>query len=304
MTIVAFHYTKDSIFAIADGLISKGSTRVVEQNRKIISFNPMYKIPRVSLGRLSGFTEYRGGTFCLAYAGNYSIIATALSRFLSIINDKLVLDRNDNGTPTVYQREDEGRALRDNSYWDNYNFSDDEIIPITVNFLANILQCVVSSVCSDFSKNAMQDPDIELILFGEQIVRYERENKAQIILCKEFCEFSPIIERFSVLPWSLVCIGDSSVIPGIVAAIEADPLYHQSFPVGTDRDLDAWMTRSTVQINLEKNRTKLIRNNILSLIQKNSGTIGGDCTIASSGWASDLSLFTIKRENIEDELAD
>ncbi|MCM2317894.1 MAG: hypothetical protein NDI93_01025 [Pseudomonas sp.] len=302
MTIVAFHYTKDSFFAIADGLISRGPVRVLEQTKKIIQINPEYKIPRVSLGRLNGFSRYVGGTFCICFAGNFSIISSVIEKFNEIVSRKLVLDRDKKGTPTIYQREDEGQGLRGGSYWDNYNFSQEELIPITINFLMNILERVALSVCSDFSRNAMQNPDIELILFGTQIVAHKRENFAQIFTCKELSNGTPLFHRHSVLPWRLACIGDASIIPELTATIESDPSFDIVNEEQKNLPYEEWATDSAKKHRIESDRISAIKTNILRTVQRGTQTIGGDCTIASSGWANELSIKTIKHDEIDREL--
>lgn len=302
MTIIAFHYTEDSIFAISDGLISRGVVRVVDENKKIVAFDPVYKIPRVSLGRLDGFDKYSGGRFCICYAGNYTLISTVVSNFLNIVTNKLVLERGQDGVPTVYWREDEGRGLNGKSYWDDYNFSHNELIPITVNFLSNILQKTVDSTCINFAKNAGIDPDIELILFGKQCVGYKTENKAQVIYCKRFDGSGVEIERFSILPWSLACLGDPSAIREVIQEIESDPLYNKQSITLKSNHVQSWMDRPDNLHDLEVSRTKVIKRVIMPLIQRNLGSIGGDCTIATSGWASEISLSTIKSESLESEI--
>lgn len=304
MTIVAFHYTKDSFFAIADGLISRGAARVTEENKKILSFKASYKIPRISLGRFNGFSEYLGGSFYLAYAGNYTLISNIINEFTSIVSRKLVLARNkSNGDPTVYKRDDEGDGLRGGYYSDDYNFSDKELVPITINFLANILESVIKSCALDFSKNAMQNPDVELIMFGEQLVNYQRSKRAQVLKCKTLIDGLPAIERFSVVPWSLVCIGDSSVIPKAVAEIEADSEYFAPLSVRNSTCTLFVKEPKESSYHFERKRIQTIKRNVMPLILNNVGTIGGSCTIAQSGWALDLEMSTIKNEDLELELS-
>lgn len=303
MTIIAFHYTKDGTFAISDGLISRGQNRVLEQTQKIIQFNPEYKIPIISLGRLNHFTPYRGGNFCICFAGNYSIISSVITKFIEIVTRKLVLDRSENGVPTVYQREDEGRGLKNHSYWDDYNFSSNEFIPITVNFLVNILQRVASSVCADFSKNAMQNPELELLLFGEQTVDNKRTNLAQVLICKEFVHPNPIFQRFSVLPWTLTCIGDSSIIPTLIADIEFDPSFRIDTTMEQSENMNKWIDSLSANHKIEHNRIKAIKKGVMKIVQSGSRTIGGDCSLAYSSWTSDLSISTIKFEEIEEKMA-
>lgn len=274
MTIIAFHYTEDALLAVADGLISRAGTRVIDGTKKILTFKPVYKVPKVSLGRLNGFSEFNGGVFCIGYAGNFTVVSDIINTFTSIVTNKLVLDRDSVGKPTVYNRIDEGRGLRGGSYWDDYNFSSDEMPPITINFLANILQKVIESTCADFAKNAMQSPDVEILLFGEEVVNYRRAIRAQVIKCKDFKFPNALIERYSVLPWRTVCIGDASVIPGLVDSIEADPMF-SAIPM------------------VEQARSSVIKDYVIKLIRLNVGTIGGNCTIARATWGRALEVTTV-----------
>lgn len=274
MTIIAFHHTEDALLAVADGLISRAGARVIDETKKILAFKPAYKVPRVLLERFNGFSEYNGGVFCIGYAGNFTIISDVINTFTSIVTSKLVLDRDSAGTPTVYNRLDEGRGLRERSYSDDYNFSSDDMPPITINFLANILQKVIESTCADFAKNAMQSPDIEIILFGEETVSYRGRIRAQVIKCKDFTFPNAVIERYSVLPWRTVCIGDASVIPSLINSIEADPMFNAIPPD-------------------EQVRTSIIIDHVVKLIRLNIGTIGGDCTIARATWANALEITTV-----------
>ncbi|PWK45954.1 hypothetical protein [Pseudomonas sp. OV226] len=304
MTIVAFHYTSDDLFAISDGLISRGDARVTEENKKILSFKTCYKIPKISLGRLNYFSEYLGGDFYLAYAGNYTLISNIVNEFTAITSRKLVLYRDQvSGAPTVYQREDEGEGLRSRSYWDDFNFTDSELVPVTINFLANILERVMRSCAQDFARNAMQNPDVELILFGEQIVHYRRSTGAQVLKCKGLSDGAPTIERFSVMPWSLVCIGDPVVIPEAVSAIERDSEFTVPISVINESGIQFEKEQAeSLHVFLRK-RLNVIKKNIIPLILKNAGSIGGSCTIAQSGWASRVEMTTFKNEQLEFELS-
>lgn len=304
MTIVAFHYTNDSFFAISDGLISRGPARVTEDTKKILPFKACYKIPKVALGRLNGFSEYLGGDFYLAYAGNYTLISNIFNEFTSIVSRKLVLGRDkSSGKPTVYQRSDEGDGLRGGSYWDDYNFSDGELVPVTINFLANILERVVKSCAQDFCRNAMQNPDVELILFGEQLVGYRRSKGAQVIKCKEIVEELPAIQRFSAIPWSLVCIGDASVIPKTVTAIEEDSEFVITVSVRKKTGMLFGEERKENPQDFLTKRIQVIKKNVMPLILNNIGSIGGSCTIAQSGWASRLEMTTIPNASLEFEIS-
>lgn len=304
MTIVAFHYTSDDLFAISDGLISRGDSRVTEENKKIISFKTCYKIPRISMGRLNYFSEYLGGDFYLAYAGNYTLISNIISEFSAITSRKLVLYRDQaTGRPVVYQREDEGAGIRGNSYWDDFNFTDSELVPITINFLANILERVMRSCSQDFAKNAMQNPEVELILFGEQMVNYRRSTGAQVLKCKRLSGGVPSIERFSVMPWSLVCIGDPVVIPDVVSAIEADSEFAVPLSAINDSGINFDKDRTESPHFFLRRRLNVIKKNIIPLILKNVGSIGGSCTIAQSGWASRVKMTTLNNEQLESRYA-
>jgi len=293
MTIIAFHYTEKSMFCIADGLISRGTSRVIEKDKKIIVINPVYKIPVVSLGRFSHFTEYKGGKFCIAYAGNYTLISTILKSFTEIVTQKLVLKRSNIGVPTVYRADDEGRHMRGGDYWDNNNFDFDfnDLIPITINFLANILEKVCNSACNDFAINAMQEPDIELLIFGSEMVGHNSTNRAQILFCKAYDEKDSVIIRNSVLPWSLTCLGDHTVIPLLTKSIENNLQYKISLAGLVGGSL--WSGEPNNSSEYIQNREDIIKNNVLGRIKQNLGTIGGDCTIAQSGWTQDIVLSTI-----------
>ncbi len=307
MTIIVIHYTDKNILAIADGLISRGSNRVIEQDQKIVMFKPIYKIPHVSLGHFSGFSEYIGGSFCIAYAGNFSLISTIAKRFVEITTRLLVIDRDteNSGKPTIYQRENSQEYFRSLSYCDSYNFDHSEfdhseLLPITVNFLMNILQSICENVCADFHKNAMEKPDAHFIIFGSETVNHHDANRSQIIKCTDVQSGQLIYERYSVLPWAVNFIGDASVIPSLINDIESTSEYHTRPLIENESGEDEWpwLGKISVMERFCSNREQVIKNKVLSLIQKGTNTIGGDCSIAKSTWSKNLDVLTIRNENI------
>lgn len=298
MTIIAFHYTEETILAVSDGLISRGNSRIIEENVKIIHFTPRYKIPRVSLGRLSGFDEYIGGPFCLAYAGNYTLIASAVSEITAVMSRRLVLDR-DSGKPTIYRRTDEGKGLRDNSYWDNFNFSRDELPDLSMNLVSNIVSAIVEKACQDFVRNAMTQPDIELLVFGQEIIKHNRNNRAQFISCKRTNAGKAELDRYSILPWRPFCFGEKKSSEALLQKLEGSNLFNNSHLVSNQQQAAGnWMAQSNVVSTNEKNRNLAIKDAVLKLIATGTDSIGGSCTIAEATWSRELQVTTINHEAV------
>lgn len=303
MTIVAVHHTDNDIFAIADGLISRGAKRVIAEDQKIVLFTPRYKIPQVRLGYFDGFKDYVGKAYGLAYAGNYTIVSTIVKRFTDIVTRLLSIDRDPkNGKPTIYQRENALQYFRSCSFNESYNFDRDELLPITVNFLMNILQRVSTKACTDFAANAMDRPDAHFAIFGPDKIEHDSVNRCQILKCLDVAHGTLSFERFSALPWQLNCIGDASVIPSLVTAIESTSEYltRPTPPASNDEDnaFNAWMTKDAADSNWLKKRESVIEQEVLRLIAQDTGTIGGDCTIARSGWITSLGMETIPHSTI------
>lgn len=298
MTIIAFHYTEQSILAVSDGLISRGNSRVIEENVKIIRFTPRYKIPRVSLGRLNGFEEYVGGQFCLAYAGNYTLIASTISEVTAVMNRRLVLDRDrTNGKPTIYRRADEGEGLRGNSYLDDFNFSHDELPDLSMNLVANIVSDIVERICQDFVRNAMTQPDIELLVFGHEIIKHERNNRAQFISCKRAETGNTELNRYSILPWRPFCFGEKKSSEVLLQQLEGDKQFDYSHLVSNlQQAAENWMTRSNALDTNEKNRNRMIKDAVFKLVATGTASIGGSCTIAEATWSQELQVTTINHE--------
>lgn len=300
MTIVAIHFTETNILAIADGLISRSGCRVLEEDQKIVKFTPEYKIPLVSLGKFNGFNKYIGGDFCLAYAGNFSLASTIQKRFISIVTEFLAIDRQiDNGKPTILQREDHYIRFRPASYCDDFNFNNDELIPITVDFLVDILQNVAKQACFDFRRNAMIEPDVQFLLFGEDIINNKIFIRAQIL--KNFNIDHPefYFERYSLLPWSLACIGNSTQTDLLINDIESSAGYNGNSNIKTYSDPMEWLTTIEEKELRLSARESIIKNKVLTLIKEEPETIGGDCLIASKRWANHLQLKTIKKSDIQ-----
>lgn len=300
MTIVAFHYTEDSILTVTDGLISRGDSRVIEENVKIFHFTPQYKIPLVSLGRVNGFREYVGGSFCLAYAGNYTLIASIISEISVVMSRRLILDRNkENGKPTLYRRADEGQGLQNGSYWDDFNFSEDELVDISMNLVANIISEIVKKVCQDFTRNAMTQPDVELLVFGQEIIKHERNNRAQFISCKS-CEYEEVeLNRFSILPWRPFCFGDKASSKTLQQRLECSNQFdHSQLANDLQQEAENWMTRSSAVRTNEKNRNLTIKAAVFKLIATGTSTIGGSSTIAEATWSQALQVTTISHETV------
>lgn len=311
MTIVALHHTDQDIFAIADGLISRGEQRVIAEDQKIVLFNPRYRIPQVRLGHFDGFTEFTGGVYGLAYAGNYTIISTVVKRFTDIVNRLLVIDRDSKagGKPTIYQRDNADAYFRSCSFLDSYNFDRHELLPITVNFLMNILQRVSTKACVDFATNTGQRPDAHFTIFGADKIGHDTINRCQILKCLSVAYGDLLYERFSALPWHLNCIGDASVIPGLIKRVEAISEYTTPPPEPSTKtahrldesngaSFNSWLRQDARNARLRAAREVVIEHEVLRVIAQQVGTIGGDCTIARSGWVSKLSTHTISHSAI------
>lgn len=303
MTIVALHHAEGRVFAIADGLISRGANRVIEQDQKIVVFEPRYRIPRVGLGHFSHFDDFTGGQFGLAYAGNFTLISTIVRKFLRVVEHLMYLDRsNVGGKPEIYSRENYADYFRGLSYDDSYNFSSDELIPVTVNILANVLHRVAKSACLDFAQNAMRHPDACFFVFGLDDPTRSQTSRAQVLKYLTVANGDVGYQRYSVLPWSLSCIGDSTVIPDLMSRVEADDKYSSrppTFPVPHfSNTFDCWQGDMASDSTFRKNREHTIQKHVLSLIEQDVGTIGGQCTIVESTRAGRLNLSTIRKENI------
>jgi hypothetical protein len=287
MTIVATHITEDTIFAISDGLISNGSTRIVDINQKLISFIPKYKIPHVSLGRFDYFSTYEGLDCCIGYAGNYTLISTVISQFQDIVSSKLVLYRDDSGKPTIYEMKNEGSHLSNNSYLDEFNFSNDELPEITINLLASILERVIKKCANNFSVNAMRDPSIQILLLGNSGSAASSSIQAQILESHNFQNGSAEINRYSILPWSLVCIGEKSRISTIINSIEGSNKYPRKPGQSNNQD---WSYKGPHPSSIASQRNELIKEVVLKEIQKDIGGIGGQHFIANQKWNTRLEI--------------
>jgi hypothetical protein len=313
MTIVALHHTDKDLFAIADGLISRGTDRVIAEDQKIVLFTPRYQIPQARLGHFDGFSEYSGLVFGLAYAGNYTIIATVVKRFTDIVNRLLFIDRDTSkgGKPTIYQMSNAQDHFRSFGYDDTYNFRSDELVPITVNFLMNILQRVCAQASADFHTNAMTRPDAHFAIFGTDRVGHDTVSRCQIIRCVGVRNGVLLYERFSTLPWRLNCIGDVSVIPGLIDVIESNDEYATP-PVGPaagnddfaflgaeeSAEFEKWTRSESIKESWCAARESIIEQEVLRVISRGLGTIGGDCTIARSGWTASLTTRTMKHSEV------
>ncbi|WP_186247338.1 hypothetical protein [Burkholderia gladioli] len=303
MTIVALHHADGRVFVIADGLISRGANRVIEQDQKIIVFEPRYRIPRAGLGHFSHFDDFTGGQFGLAYAGNFTLISTIVKKFLRVVEHLMYLDRSSvGGKPEIYSRENYADYFRGLSYDDSYNSSSDELIPITVNLLSNVLHRVAKSACLDFAKNAMSHPDASFFVFGLDEPTRSQTSRAQVLKYLTVANGEVGYQRYSVLPWSLSCIGDATVIPGLIAAVEADNKYSSRPPTLPAPQLadpfDGWLGQTASDSAFRKNREHTIQRYVLAIIEQDVGTIGGQCTIAESAVAGRFNVSTIRKENI------
>jgi hypothetical protein len=284
---------------MSDGLISRGKP-LLSEDRKIVLFRPRYRIPRVSLGHFNHFEDYTSGDFCIAYAGNFSLIATIIKNFLDVVQNKLALDRAKNGTPVIFRHPDHHRRYREASYDDSYNFASGDLPPITVNLLANILEKVAQKACDDFIATAWEPASAEFLLFGEDRAGHSTVKRVQVLrwlprLNEQF------YERYSALPWTLVCIGDQNSIDTLAIEIEANPLYAtrpQAVPT-YDEELDWSDSGEQAAEALHcSNREMVIKRSVLSLIEQGTSTIGGDAVVAAASWASPLALSVVARGNL------
>lgn len=299
MTIVAFHYTEESILAMTDGLISRGTARLIEENSKIVEILPRYKIPRVAMGRLQGFRDFVGSPIFIAYAGNFTLISNVLAQLSAVFSRRLVLGRDNNGVSTLYRRTDEGRGLRSGSYWDDYNFKDEELVQLSMNLIANIIAAVCEQSCLDFHRNAMSDPAIELLVFGEEIVDHRRTNRAQFMSCKEVKDSQAQLVRSSILPWRPFCFGERVSAKTLLESLEAMSEFDgPTLLEAKSRDAEGWGSRANEVAAIEAARHSRLQSAVFELIAKGTSTIGGSCTIAQSTWSQKLQVLTIDHDQV------
>lgn len=308
MTIIALHYTEKEFFAIADGLISKGASRVLGSDRKLLIFKPVYKIPRVGLGRFSHFDEYTEGDFLLGYAGTYSLVLTTLTRFRDVVARLLFLERDKKtGKPTIYQREDAGGELRGGSYCDSYNFTSNELPKITVNLLMGILERICRGACVDFATNAMQQPDAQFFIFGHNSPENRNVNHTQVLKCRG-AQFGDVaIERYSVLPWTLDFLGDIRNFDQLRENIEQEQTYSDTTSTRNLQEYEeplenSWLGEVSRFGRLASNRHTTIKMKILQLICDGTETIGGDSLVAEKSWSVPLHLSVIQGSKIPELL--
>lgn len=304
MTIVAVHYTDQNLLAISDGLISRGKP-LLSEDRKIVLFSPKYRIPRVSVGRFSHFDDYTSGDFCIAYAGNFSLISTIIKEFLNVVQNQLALDRGDDGAPCIYRHPDHRARYRSLSYDDSYNFTSDELLPITVNFLANILEKVGQKACSNFNATAWEPACAEFLLFGDDRIQHTAVKRVQVLRWLPQLN-QQIYERYWALPWSLVCIGDQGAIDKLRLEIEANPLYATRPQPVPPSDVEInWLNYGEQRADEHhcSNREKVIKSAVLSLIDQGTDTIGGDAVIAAASWGRPLALSVVANDHLPKAIA-
>ncbi|MFC5606090.1 hypothetical protein [Variovorax soli] len=314
MTIISLHITNTSLMAVADSLISNNHpARVLAEDKKIVIFEPRYRIPRVSLGRFNYFSDFTAGNFGIAYAGTLSLVSTTLNAFQDVVRNCMFLDRDstEKGKPRVYwQRNFEGR-FKDCSYDDSYNFGSEELPPITVSMLAFILISVCQKTCLDFRKNAMKQPDLQFLLFGEEMVGYQRRVRCDVVKILGFEGDELRYEHSSVLPNHVAMIGDKMVIDELTRVIRKDtkfsaPPNEQQVSGGraTSPDLDGY------EVDIKEQRTEawanrrrqVLKKCTLEFIDKETNTVGGDVSVAEIGWTRPLRLSIIRKEHIEEEI--
>lgn len=288
MTIISLYHTDTDILAVADGLISNPnsanpSSRVLEKDKKLVMFTPTYKVPRVSMGRFNHFDDYREGDFCLAYAGHYSLVSTIARNFIDEVSRHWVLDRQkkEGWKATIYRMRDPQNHFRGDRYDDSFNFTSDELVPITVNLLTNSLVKKMAAACLDFRNSTMTEPDASFMLFGKERVAYKDTARGQVVAYTGIDVISnqAQFQRFSSLPGAVNFLGDRRVFPGLIADINL-----ASSSPGTTRH-------------------RAILQETLKLIQKGTATVGGDCLIAKAGWASALTLEDVGNPYIDTYLA-
>lgn len=299
MTIIAFHYTEDSILAITDGLISRGSMRVIEENSKIVKVIPRYKIPRVSMGRLHGFGEFVGNPVFIAYAGNFTLISNVLVEVTAALSRRLVLDRDENGLPTLYRRTDEGVELRSGFYSDNYNFEYDELVQLSMSLIANIVADICKKSCLDFHRNAMATPEIELLIFGEEIVNRQRNNRAQFMAFEAIHDNQAQLVRLSVLPWRPFCFGERETARTLTHQLDCLPAFDTtSLQLAKDSALAKWGSLNSTITSNESARNAALRKAVFQVIAQGNMAIGGSCTLAESTWSQQLQITTMSHDEV------
>lgn len=323
MTIISVHITDKSLLAVADGLISNNSpARVLEENKKIIIFEPRYKVPRVGLGRFNYFSEYSAGNFGIGYAGNLSLISSTLNDFQEVVRNQMFLDRNTNngGKPQIYRQRNFEDKFKGNSYYDEYNFSHDELPAITVSLLVNILMSVSKNTCLDFYRSAMKEPDMHFIVFGEQMEKNDRCVRCEVIRIFGVDGENLRFQRYSILPNEVAIIGEKKSSELLMKSIYDDskfitppddllgPISHKmscadeflqpadifNFELRNKKERDA-STWARIRSQVMKLKT-------LNIIEKETSTIGGDSTVAEIGFAQQLRLSVIRREQLEAEI--
>jgi hypothetical protein len=309
MTIVAFHYTETGFFAVADGLISRTDPqqqerikRVIDKAEKIVAFVPCYRYPRVGLGNFLGFGEVKGKTYYICYAGNFTICRSIIDKFTENATQKLVLRRDCNGKGKILLCENGGDDLRGQRYADDYNFCQSEIVPLPISILIDVLKRVMNEVCQSFCENAMEQPDVELILFGQEEIATHAFNRAEMLVCKSGSHETAKILQSSIPTWTLAFLGDKALITTVQAEILADPVFSPSALVTARNEDNGWNGITDTLSELKQARDKVLQKHILPLAYNNKGTAGGDCIIAQSEPLGTIRLRKIRNENIPAEL--
>jgi len=160
MTSCLFAKAPDRIVVVSDGRLSVSDAAVsFDTAKKIISFTPTYRIPRIERGYFARYADRTSADWCIAYAGNVALASEIHRLFIDRVTKGLFLTWTD-GKATLEDSFDEGAQFGD------YDFESEDLIPLTPATLAGRLQCIAKAKCDEFALRRRVFPDCEFLLFG------------------------------------------------------------------------------------------------------------------------------------------
>ncbi|QTC88445.1 hypothetical protein [Brevundimonas pondensis] len=160
MTSCLFAKAPDRIVAVADGRLSVSDEVIsFDTAKKIISFTPAYRIPRIERGYFVRYSNRTIADWCIAYAGNVALASEIHRLFIDRVTKGLFLTWTD-GEATLEDSFNEGAQFGD------YNFENNDLIPLTPATLAGRLYRIAKTKCDEFALRRRVFPDCEFLLFG------------------------------------------------------------------------------------------------------------------------------------------
>lgn len=293
MTIVVTFSDGEKLLSISDGMISRRNadgkiSNVLSSVQKFICFCPCIKVPSIRMGRVDSISRIYLPEIYLSYAGNYSTISAIASEFGTIINSQLFAEPlHELGSKPIYRDRTLTRVQIGENAWDDLKGHQLPLAPFGVPQAADLIEELINKHASDFVYLQMDNPDVELQLFGQG----KNGIECIEIYCKGLCDDNAAVPDFKPTPkitkrivpaYGLSIIGNSRIKTEIAQKFDPESeLLRQQYETLV-KTVDELFDENNEYDQLHKDYRDLsdeIEKYVKEIIAKNENGVGGEAKV-------------------------